>query len=340
MCSSDPTGAGTGEQTVGESKQAAFVSGFSGSKYRDRAGREGKRTAGSLLGCRVVYGALLLHRPHLPLPSPVAFCPPRRLTPFAILNLPFPLSCPPGVAFANSPRPAFPPHPSIDLPTIQDQHCCWPCPTLFTSATHPPHTATNVALQAVGLPVELSCLQRLRELRVEYAQLDVVPAGVQALTHLTRLSLEGNHLSSLPEGRYLTRLHRLSLANNRVGELPDGLAACSSLQDLSLAQNALSVSATSAEHLARALPHLRCLRVSLESTGGLGVPAQAAPAAAAGAAAAGEGNGGEGEVGPAPPPAAGPTGAPALAGAAHMDPHLQSLRYLARALGDRLVWEQ
>lgn len=35
------------------------------------------------------------------------------------------------------------------------------------------------ALQPVELPPELSCLQQLRELRVEYAQLDAVPPAVQ-----------------------------------------------------------------------------------------------------------------------------------------------------------------
>ena len=79
----------------------------------------------------------------------------------------------------------------------------------------------------VALPRELSALQGLRQLAVEYARLDAVPPALQALTRLTALSLEGNRISSLPEGRYLTSLRRLSLACNAFTGLPEGLTACS-----------------------------------------------------------------------------------------------------------------
>ena len=77
------------------------------------------------------------------------------------------------------------------------------------------------------LPSELSALQALRQLQVGYAQLDAVPAAVQALPHLTALSLEGNHIATLPAGRYLTGLRRLSLANNAFADPPECLTACS-----------------------------------------------------------------------------------------------------------------
>jgi hypothetical protein len=38
--------------------------------------------------------------------------------------------------------------------------------------------------QAVALPLELSRLQQLRELRVEYAQLDAVPPAVQVIVRM------------------------------------------------------------------------------------------------------------------------------------------------------------
>lgn len=127
-------------------------------------------------------------------------------------------------------------------------------------------------LQAVRLPGELSALQGLSSLRLEFAQLDAVPAAlqvgrrkaaaecaallalhapawarrgcappptaagvlpppmrvrVQALSQLTRLSLQGNRIATLPPGRYLTSLRRLTLSNNAFAELPEGLAACS-----------------------------------------------------------------------------------------------------------------
>lgn len=116
--------------------------------------------------------------------------------------------------------------------------------------------------QAVALPPELSRLQQLRELRVEYAQLDSVPPAVQALTRLTSLSLQGNRISTLPEGRYLTGLCHLSLANNEFSELPEGLAACSSLQELSLTGNAIVLTQRAVERLAAALPHIKRLHLN------------------------------------------------------------------------------
>jgi hypothetical protein len=116
--------------------------------------------------------------------------------------------------------------------------------------------------QAVALPLELSRLQQLRELRVEYAQLDAVPPAVQALTRLTLLSLEGNRISTLPEGQYLTGLRCLSLANNEFSELPDGLAACSSLQELTLTGNAIVLTQKAVERLAGSLLQLTCLHLN------------------------------------------------------------------------------
>ena len=51
--------------------------------------------------------------------------------------------------------------------------------------------------------------------------------STQALTRLTRLSLEGNRVAALPLGQYLTGLQALSLANCQLEALPEGLAACS-----------------------------------------------------------------------------------------------------------------
>lgn len=157
--------------------------------------------------------------------------------------------------------------------------------------------------QAVALPSELALLQGLRRLSLEYAQLEFVPAEVQAspqrgaqraargaacwlqrgetepwlwlpskhppnsgrptlqaLPHLTFLSLEGNRLSSLAAGTHLTALRCLNLAANHFTELPEGLLACSMLRELSLASNpALCVDVAAAERLAAALPQLQRL---------------------------------------------------------------------------------
>lgn len=100
---------------------------------------------------------------------------------------------------------------------------------LSTSPRDPcaPACLPFLSLQAVRLPGELSALQGLRQLRLEYAQLDAVPASLQALSQLSWLSLEGNRIATLPPGRYLTSLERLTLSNNAFAELPEGLAACS-----------------------------------------------------------------------------------------------------------------
>ncbi|PSC69897.1 Kazal-type serine protease inhibitor domain-containing [Micractinium conductrix] len=115
--------------------------------------------------------------------------------------------------------------------------------------------------EALEVPQELAYLTSLRELRLEYARLDGLPPAVQALTRLTRLSLEGNRVAALPLGQYLTGLQALSLANCQLEALPEGLAACSRLRDVSLASNAgLAVSPAAAAELSRSLLHLERLQ--------------------------------------------------------------------------------
>ncbi|KAL4858951.1 Volume-regulated anion channel subunit [Chlorella vulgaris] len=111
---------------------------------------------------------------------------------------------------------------------------------------------------AAVVPPELALLQRLRVLRLEYCQLDAIPPAVQALTQLTSLSLEGNRITSLPQGPYLSGLVRLSLANNACTEVPHGLSGCSSLRELSLADNPLlQIGREAAQLLVVSLPCLQ-----------------------------------------------------------------------------------
>ncbi|GAB4814327.1 hypothetical protein N2152v2_001373 [Parachlorella kessleri] len=119
------------------------------------------------------------------------------------------------------------------------------------------------AHQAMPVPAEISRLQHLQQLCLEYAQLDQVPACAQALTNLKRLSLEGNNIQTVPEGHYLLGVEHLSLAANSIQQLPDGLQACRSLRTLSLARNPeLQLSVEEVGALVRACPALERVQVT------------------------------------------------------------------------------
>ncbi|KAL4428492.1 hypothetical protein ABPG75_002581 [Micractinium tetrahymenae] len=212
---------------------------------------------------------------------------------------------------------------------------CWAC------AQFPPIPCLAVPLlQPMDVPAELAHLQGLQELRLEYCGLDALPPALQALTRLTLLSLEGNRISALPAWRLLTGLQRLSLANNGLAKgLTEGLTACSSLQELSLEGDCLSLGAEAAHQLARALPQRCTLRVSLVPAHGRMLPAEdegQGPAEAAAAPMQFEG-GAHGAGDAVDDQAAQQAQQAALAAVPALEAHLASLQQLRRALGGRLI---
>ncbi|EFN55411.1 hypothetical protein CHLNCDRAFT_134537 [Chlorella variabilis] len=198
-------------------------------------------------------------------------------------------------------------HSVTSFPAAEELHLAEGPPQQLMQASGHSRQALGAA-QAAPVPAEWVHLQQLQALQLEYAQLDVVPPAVQGLLHLTCLSLEGNRLTTLPVGQYLTGLERLSLANNALAEVPEGLTACSSLRELSLADNPqLVVGSAAAQQLAAAVPHLERLRLNMEVHCG--------------------GEGGEGGGG----------GAGAAGG--KLRAQMEGLQTLTQLLGNRLVLE-
>lgn len=83
-----------------------------------------------------------------------------------------------------------------------------------------------------------SCLPKLRHLALSDCALSVFPASI-ATCPLVMLSLDNNHISTIPEGAILTSLRYLFLTNNRLRSLPDSIGDCSRLTRCWLSANEL-----------------------------------------------------------------------------------------------------
>jgi Leucine-rich repeat (LRR) protein len=91
-------------------------------------------------------------------------------------------------------------------------------------------------------PAELlGCIDALLVLDLSCNALAAWPAGL-CMPSLAVLNVSFCKLQSLPEdmGRQLPRLQQLFAANNFLEALPDSLAACASLQDVFLSENAFT----------------------------------------------------------------------------------------------------
>jgi len=90
------------------------------------------------------------------------------------------------------------------------------------------------------LPTEITQLQNLQDLKINYNQLRTLPPEIGQLQNLQGLGLNSNQLSSLPpEIGQLQNLQFLSLYSNQLSTLPPEIGQLQNLQGLSLDSNQL-----------------------------------------------------------------------------------------------------
>ncbi|KAJ0408552.1 hypothetical protein ATCC90586_009573 [Pythium insidiosum] len=88
------------------------------------------------------------------------------------------------------------------------------------------------------VPVQLSALTALKTLKLQSNALTMLP-DLSSLTALTTLVLDNNQISALPNA-LPPNLTKLSLKGNRLTSLPPSVLALTQLQELDLSQNELS----------------------------------------------------------------------------------------------------